>query len=279
MPGEYAAQTDGVLITLSSNLQVIKGRSAVNRARSHERIYRGWIEDTDLTKFDVMVKETDLQIFANTDLSRIAKESVLTHRGYLEAYILQHPEFRKTLNPWPNGDLAPKIITNMVAAGQKAGVGPMAAVAGAMAECVGEDLLTYSKNVIVENGGDIFIQIDREMTVGLFASASSLSGRLGIKIARDAMPLAVCTSSAKIGHSLSFGKADAACILSKSGALADAVATAVGNTVKSSSDIPVAIELARRIVGVLGVIIIIEEKIGAWGELELVPVNITAGNE
>lgn len=264
---------------MSYNLKIRKKRSTINRMCSHERIYRGWTEDTDLVKFDVMVKETDLQIFADTDLSHIAKESVLTHRGYLEAYILQHPEFRKTLNPWLNGDLTPKIITDMTAAGQKAGVGPMAAVAGAMAECVGKDLLTYSKNVIVENGGDIFIQIDREMTVGLFADTSSLSGRIGIKIARDAMPLAVCTSSAKIGHSLSFGKADAACIISKSGALADAVATAVGNSVKSGSDIPVAIEFARKIVGVLGIVVVIEDKIGAWGELELVPVNIVAGNE
>jgi ApbE superfamily uncharacterized protein (UPF0280 family) len=134
--------------------------------------------------------------------------------------------------------------------------------------------LVYSKNVIVENGGDIFIHMDRGMTVGLFAGASSLSGRIGIKVARGDMPLAVCTSSARVGHSLSFGRADAACVLSKSGALADAAATAVGNAVKSNSDIPIAIEFTRRIVGVLGVVVVIEQKIGAWGALELVPVKI-----
>jgi uncharacterized protein len=244
-----------------------------NTRHGQKRTYRRWIEETDLIKFDVVVKETDLQILAETDLSHVARESILTHRGYLEAYILQYPAFRKTLAPWPVSAPAPATVADMIVAGQKAGVGPMAAVAGAIAESVGRDLLAYSTQVIVENGGDVFIQTDREMTVGLFAGTSPLSGRIGIKIGKDAMPIAVCTSSAIIGHSLSFGSADAACILSESGALADAVATAVGNTIKASADISTAIEFAKGIDGVLGVVIIVGQKMGAWGALELVPLK------
>jgi hypothetical protein len=82
-------------------------------------------------------------------------------------------------------------------------------------------------------------------------------------------PLGVCTSSGTVGHSLSFGKADAVCILSKSAALADAVATAVGNVVKEKKDIEYGLELAREIEGVLGVLIIVGEKMGVWGNVTL----------
>lgn len=244
-----------------------------NDRQFQQRTYRRWIEASELAKFRVVVKETDLQIFAETDLTMLARESVLTHRGYLETYIRQHPEFQETLTPWMNRGPAPAIISDMIDAGQKAGVGPMAAVAGAMAESVGRDILADSAQVIVENGGDVFLQTACEVTVGLYAGASPLSGRVGIRILKDAMPMAICTSSATIGHSLSFGGADAACILSKSCALADAAATAVGNAVKAGSDIPIAIEMAQRIAGVAGVVIIVGEKIGAWGDLELVPLD------
>lgn len=258
---------------ISDGAQIPATKLRGNGRQHQERVYRNWIGDSELTMFKVVVKETDLQIFAETDLTSIAKESVLTHRGYLEAYIRQYPEFQETLTPWSGTGPAPAIIDAMTAAGQKARVGPMAAVAGAMAESVGKDLLAHSAQVIVENGGDIFIHLRRDITVGLFADSSPISGRVGIRIFEPAMPVAICTSSATVGHSFSFGGADAACVLSKSCALADAAATAVGNAVKTSADIPAAMEMAKRIAGVIGVVIIVGEKIGAWGELELVPLK------
>lgn len=244
-----------------------------HKDRYQKRIYRNWIKGSELTGFRVTVKETDLQIFAQTDLTSIAKESVLTHRGYLEAYIRQNPEFQETLTPWPIQGPSPAILSAMIDAGRKANVGPMAAVAGALAESVGKDLLAHSAQVIVENGGDVFIHLEREITVGLFANTSPLSGRIGIRILKSQMPIGICTSSATVGHSLSFGGADAACILSKSCALADAAATAVGNAVKTSADISAAIEMARRNADIIGAAIIVGEKMGVWGELELVPLE------
>jgi uncharacterized protein len=241
--------------------------------KQQERIYRHWMEGADLIRFQVKVKETDLQIAAQGDFSRIARESVLTHRGYLEAYIAQHPQFSRTLKPWPDTMPGPEIVTAMITAGRKAGVGPMAAVAGAIAECVGRDLLPHSAQVIVENGGDIFMHAMRDIIVGVYAGDSPLSGKIGIRITADAFPMGVCTSSASIGHSLSLGAADAACILSKSCALADAAATAVGNAVKSAGEIDAGLALARRIDGVSGAVIIVGRKIGVWGALELVPLH------
>ncbi len=238
-----------------------------------ERAYRRWAEDSQLVQFRVVVKETDLQIFADHEYTKFARDSVLIHRGYLESFILLHPDFKESLVPWFGPEPAPLVISNMIVAGQKAGVGPMAAVAGAMAEIVGHELLAYSSQVIIENGGDVFAKTNQAITVGIFANNSPFSGRIGIKITPDNHPLSICTSSASIGHSLSLGKADAACVLANSGALADAVATAVGNMVKTPGDIQTGIDFARDIAGVFGAVIIVGKKIGAWGELEIVPLK------
>ncbi|MBP1711906.1 MAG: hypothetical protein H6Q42_109 [Deltaproteobacteria bacterium] len=146
---------------------------------------------------------------------------------------------------------------------------PMAAVAGAMAEFVGRDLLGESPEVIVENGGDLFIQLSRELKIAIFAGPSPLSMRVGLKISESAKGLGVCTSSGTVGPSLSFGRADAVCILSPSAALADAAATAVGNVVKSAGDLTTGLETAQSIEGVTGAVLIVGEKMGAWGKVEL----------
>jgi hypothetical protein len=123
--------------------------------------------------------------------------------------------------------------------------------------------------VIIENGGDIYLATSKERKIGIYAGDSPLSLKIGIVIGPKENPLGVCTSSGTVGHSLSFGKADAVCILSKSAALADAVATAVGNVVKEKKDIEYGLELAREIEGVLGVLIIVGEKMGVWGNVTL----------
>jgi ApbE superfamily uncharacterized protein (UPF0280 family) len=145
----------------------------------------------------------------------------------------------------------------------------MAAVAGAMAEWVAKDLLSLSKEVIIENGGDIYLATSKERRIGIYAGDSPLSLKIGIVIRPEENPIGVCTSSGTVGHSLSFGKADAVCILSKSAALADAVATAVGNVVQEKKDIEYGLDMARGIEGVLGVLIIVGEKMGVWGNVTL----------
>ena len=151
-----------------------------------------------------------------------------------------------------------------------ANVGPMAAVAGAVAEFVSKDLLKLSEEIIVENGGDIYLATSRERTIGIYAGDSPLSLKIGILIQPEDSPLGICTSSGTVGPSLSFGKADAICILSKSAALADAAATAVGNRVKEKKDIESGLERGKTIEGVLGTLIIIGDRMGIWGNIRLV---------
>jgi len=234
-----------------------------------KRTYRNLVKTNDLVKFEVIVKETDLLLRAERDLSNETRESVLKYRHQLETYIETNPEFQRSLIPLKNDPYAPEIVREMIRTTQLAQVGPMAAVAGAMAEFVSKDLLPISKEVIVENGGDIYLATSRERTIGIFAGNSPLSLKVGVVISPKDSPLGVCTSSGTVGPSLSFGKADAVCILSKSGALADAAATSVGNIVKEKKDIELGLERGKEIEGVSGVLIIVGEKMGVWGNLKL----------
>ena len=234
-----------------------------------ERTYRSLVRSDDLVKFEVVVKETDLLVRTESTLSHETRESILKYRHQLETYITMNPEFQRSLIPLVEDRSAPELVREMIRVSQLARVGPMAAVAGAMAEWVSKDLLKFSKEVITENGGDIYLATTRERTIGIYAGQSPLSLKIGIVIGPEESPLGVCTSSGTVGPSLSFGRADAVCILSKSAALADAVATAVGNIVQQKKDIELGLERGREIEGVLGVLIIVGEKMGVWGNIRL----------
>ncbi|MCA1905144.1 MAG: UPF0280 family protein [Desulfarculus sp.] len=235
-----------------------------------ERSYRVDCGARGLTAFTARVKETDLWIRATADLGQRAVESILDHRRGLEAYVREHPDFLVALTPLPMDPLAPPLVRAMLAAGQAAGVGPMAAVAGAVAQAVAGDLLTWSPQVVVENGGDVYLALAGEATVGLWAGDSPISGRVGLRIPAEQMPIAVCTSSGTVGHSLSLGRADAATILARDAALADAAATALGNRVRGPDDLAQALDWAQGVPGVLGALAVKGSRLAAWGEVELV---------
>lgn len=238
-----------------------------------DRTYRHQIQTPRLASFRVAVKETDLFISATQPLNEIAREAVLRYRAQIESFIGRYPDFLTALVPWKTSEPMPKIISDMVDAGVQAGVGPMAAVAGVMAQYVGTEVLQHSQEVIVENGGDVFIKSLHPVVIGIFANRSPLSRRVGLRIDPQKTPIAVCTSSGTVGHSLSLGKADAACVVSASCALADAAATAIGNRVQHKGDIAAALEIGKKIKKVTGIVIIKDDKIGMWGDLELVSIK------
>ncbi|MBF0225523.1 MAG: UPF0280 family protein [Desulfobacterales bacterium] len=237
------------------------------------RKYRNNVYKKGLYSFRVLVKETDLLVQTEIPLEELAIRSVSEYRGYIENYIKRYPKFATTLEPWIVDGIEPAIIKDMAVCGFKAGVGPMAAVAGAVAQYVGMDLLKKSNEVIIENGGDIFIKTHDEIILGVYAGMSPLSMKIGIKINPNNNPISVCTSSGTVGHSLSFGNADAVCVISKSCPMADAAATAICNQVKKKSDISNAIGFGKQILNISGVLIIMDDKVGAWGEIEIVPIS------
>ena len=237
-----------------------------------KRTYRSLVEPGELISFEVRIRETDMHILAGKELREEADAAVFQYRSQLEGYIARHPEFALTLAPLPLDPTAPPIVKTMLAAGLAAEVGPMAAVAGAMAEYVGLALLAAGAGeVVVENGGDIYFCRGQESVVGIFAGASPLSNRVGLKIAAGRMPIGICTSSGTVGHSLSLGEADAVTVLAQDTALADAVATLIGNAVQPGQSLEAALAKAPTVPGILGVVIIRGEELGAWGEVELVP--------
>ena len=108
------------------------------------RTYQGWLSGDDLQSFGVVIEETELLILAESDLSEISVQEVRRYRDQITQYTRHHPEFSTSFEPIDVDEQAPPIIGNMAAAAKLAGVGPFAAVAGAIAEYVGRVLLNYS---------------------------------------------------------------------------------------------------------------------------------------
>ena len=234
-----------------------------------ERTYRNKIKIDDLTTFHVLIKETDIWVSAIDEFKKETENIVHDLRYKLESYIQAHPDFLTTLEPYPDDIYAPRIVRDMISCSAKAGVGPMASVAGAMAQYIACGLKDLSNQIIIENGGDIYMNVSRDVTVSVFAGASPLSEKVGIVIPKKMMPLGVCSSSGRVGHSLSMGKSDVVCVLSRSAVLADAAATALGNRVKTKKDLRRISEEAASIDGVLGGVAIMDDEMAAWGEVEL----------
>ncbi|MBU3912122.1 MAG: UPF0280 family protein [Candidatus Omnitrophica bacterium] len=234
-----------------------------------ERFYRKWVNSNGLITREVIVGETDLFVSAEKDVCKAAEALAKEYRSQIEAHIKKHPGFKTSLEPMKLNMDAPDIVKDMTFASKLAGVGPMASVAGAISEFIGKRLLQYTGQVIIENGGDIFIKSAIERTVAVFAGDSPLSNRLFIKVKPGQTPLGICASSGSTGHSLSFGKADACVIISKSTSLADAVATAACNRVKKSEDIKAVLDFALSVKGVQGALIILGKDFGVSGDVTL----------
>ena len=235
------------------------------------RTYRRWVNPEGLVAFEVIESQTDLAISAIKNLEPQARAAVLNFRQDLENYIKENKLFLDSLTPIKIRPDAPGIVKMMASAASKAGVGPMAAVAGAVAELVARELLKYSDEVIVENGGDIFMKVNKNTTMGVYAGETSpFTGKIALEIEPEADGLGVCTSSGTVSHSLSFGKSDAVVIIAKETALADAVATATGNILKTPGDIEEGIGFAKSIKGVAGILIMMKDKMGSWGKIKLI---------
>ncbi|MGQ9780338.1 MAG: UPF0280 family protein [Bacillota bacterium] len=238
-----------------------------------ERFYRQFMCPDDLTTFRVTVGETDLWVAAQADLSLLVAAKVRFYRRQLRAYIKGDPEFLVTLKPIPVRPEAPPLVRRMGEAAGIAGVGPMAAVAGAIAQVVGEDLRAESPEIILENGGDIYLRSAFPRTVAVYAGRSPLSGRIGVVLPPCPAGLGVCTSAGTVGHSLSFGRADAAMVIADDAAVADAVATALGNRLRTPSDLEEAVSWAVRRPSVRGALAVMGKRLAAAGAVELVPLE------
>ena len=219
--------------------------------------------------FQIVVEETDLRVTCVEDLSLPMLELVGELRGQIKAWIQVQPEFRTSLAPVSVPAGAPAIVRRMAAGAELAGVGPFAAVAGTVAHMVAESFAGRSPDLIVENGGDIYICSRSERIVGLLPDP--LGEPIGLRILPEDCPVSLCASSASIGHSLSLGKGDLAVVRARDGALADACATALCNMLREAKDVDRVLRRAESMqgIGVQGVFLQCADRIGIWGKMEL----------
>jgi ApbE superfamily uncharacterized protein (UPF0280 family) len=245
------------------------------RHLSTVRAYRDFVRpQKEEVRFQVVVEQTDLLIVAEKDLQIEIASYVSQIRGEIKNWIMFHPEFAESLVPIELPDSAPEIILAMIEAATVCDVGPMAAVAGAVAQAVGDRFVAESPNILVENGGDTYLHSTRDRVVALLPEPDS-GAMVGLKIEAGSFPVAICSSSGTIGHSLSLGTGDLVAVRAKDARLADAAATVLCNLLKSEDDIRYVLKQARELAcaGVEGVFAQYDKKIAAWGELELVALD------
>jgi ApbE superfamily uncharacterized protein (UPF0280 family) len=220
--------------------------------------------------------ETDLWIAVSADwyipsVKNYSMDRILFYRSILDNHIRESPDFLTSLTPLSFVSGVHPLVQDMYKASEAAGTGPMSAVAGAVAEYICKDLLAKFgfPEVVVENGGDIFMKLTSPATISIYAGASPLSDKIGLAIKPEQTPLSVCCSSGTVGHSLSFGTADACMIACNSGALADAFATACCNEVKGLEMVKGVTELMLQKPDVISVVIIKDDKAGIGGNIEV----------
>jgi uncharacterized protein len=222
---------------------------------NRKRVYRTFIH-----------KEAVLRICC--DPLEAVMQEIIRQRAILEDYIRRHPQFQHSLQPVAVFSDAPEVARRMASAAGMVGVGPMAAVAGAMAQLAVEAALAAgAEEVIVDNGGDIYLQTVAPVIIGLYPGESGQIGRLAFSLEACDTPLSICSSSGKMGHSFSFGECDLATVVAKDAALADAAATLAGNLVKTVADVETAVNQIVSIEGVSGVLIVKDGHVGLAGKL------------
>ena len=221
-------------------------------------------------------KESNCTIISDKESAiEKAKSSIKHHRRLLDEYIKEHPQFLHSLEPVAVNK-GPKVVRLMAEASAKAGVGPMAAVAGVLADLAVEEMLGDGcKVAVVENGGEVSTVSDQPVDIGFAAGDESLSREMGFRLKE--FPLGVATSSGRFSHAFSSGDADAVTVFAVDAGVADAAATAVANLIKGDvvqDVIRQGIDSALRIDGVKGVFILYRGVVGKAGPIpELIKVN------
>lgn len=234
-----------------------------------ERFYRSFINDKNFVKFEVIVEETNLLIMAKENLKKEIKNEVVKQREILKNYIKEHPDFLYSFEPIIV-ETEEEIIKLMSESSLLTKTGPMASVAGAIAEIIGKKFLKYSDEIIIENGGDIFAKLNNDFRVAIFAGRSPFSMKIGIKLKKREIPYGIATSSGTVGHSISFGNADAVTVISPSATLSDGCATYFGNMIKNKIEKELIISELKNFPFIEGIVIIKDKEIFIWGDLEIV---------
>lgn len=211
-------------------------------------------------------KDTNLRIAS--DGFEVITKAIVEERRLLEAYIERCPDFATAMAPVPLQPEAPTSAQRMAAAASVTGLGPMASVAGTLAQMGAEAALAAgAMEAIVENGGDMYVASDSLITIGVYAGTSTVGDNLAFILPPEDLPVSLCSSSGTMGHSLSFGRCDLVTVIAKEAALADSVATLVCNQIGAVSDLEPVLNEAGSLTGVQGILAVKDDQIGLFGNL------------
>lgn len=223
----------------------------------------------------IRIKETIATVVAEEQYVPVAEAEIRRQRRLLEDYLAVDSAMLSALESYHVSVEAPAIVRRMAAAGARAGVGPMAAVAGALAEYALRAMQDAgATHALVDNGGDIAMLLSKPATVGIFTGPAKIKN-IGLKFPPQRRILGVCTSSGTVGHSLSFGQADAAVVVARDVCLADALATAMGNAIQQAEPRQIRKAMRRFLLpDVEGLLVVIDDLLCLCGNLpEIVPVH------
>jgi len=238
-------------------------------AAYQERWYRNFPQTLSF-RCEVTFQETDLLISSDLPLSQEkVKDLIEKYYNQISDYCLKYPEFSRSLSPLSEDPAAPLIVQDMLQASRQSNIGPFSAVAGAMAQYVGSDLLSSSSQLMVENGGDLFLALSKETVLGLYLGPDFFPDILKVRIKAQPKPFGICSSSGKIGHSISLGRADLVTVKADSAILADTFATALANKLKTKQDIKKIIDQARTFPFIQGLICACDGSLGIWGDFQI----------
>ncbi len=221
-------------------------------------------------------KESNCTIISDKEEAiEIAISSIKYNLTLLEEYIKKHPRFLFSLEPVAV-DNAPEVTRLMAEASEKADVGPMAAVAGVLADLAVHEMINSGcKVAVVENGGEVYAVSDQPIDIAFAAGDEPLSKEMGFRLKQ--FPVGLATSSGLFSHAFSFGDAEAVTIFAVDAGIADAAATAVANLITGDdvqSVIRRGIDRALSIDGVKGVFILYRGVVGKAGAIpELIKLN------
>ncbi len=211
-------------------------------------------------------RETYLTIVCDDSLVRAAEEAVFEVREIVETKIAEDPFFGITSDPHPVSNRDDRVIRRMCEASVKAGVGPMAGIAGTVAEYVATRLVELgSSEAVIENGGDIAFYSPKGRSVGIFAD-HPVFNNLAFELVSDRI-IGICSSSKRIGPSVSLGESNVSTVLSDNVVLADCCATALGNLVKGEGSLAESCERIGGVEGVTGCLACCGDKIAMFGDL------------
>lgn len=239
------------------------------------RFYRNTFNTERFASFTFQYRDTDLWVGIDRESFREEMAAVLSSEiirlwQILEDYIALQPEFLTSHHPVTLREGTHEEIRLMAEAARVAGVGPMASVAGLFSWYAGECIRKKFQvnEIVVENGGDFYLLLKKDLSMTIYAGKSPLSERIAVVIPAMDKPCGVCTSSGTVGHSFSYGKADAVMVSCQSPMIADALATAMANRIVSPDDIATVLSYSEEFPEIEAIVIICEDKVGIRGNFD-----------